>query len=75
MRQDEEFWKYLKRYDHIGMCETWLKKKDWIKIKDLLPKTHKWYNINVKRIKGKGRASGGIMIGNRKTRGRGKKGM
>lgn len=42
------------------------RRKGWEAIKEKLPKTHEWGCRFAERIKRKGRASGGIIIGKRK---------
>ncbi|EZA59688.1 hypothetical protein X777_16573, partial [Ooceraea biroi] len=47
------------------MCETWIEEKDWCRIKSKLPNSHSWWSVHAEKRKGKGRASGGIIIGKR----------
>lgn len=56
----------MRGFDFIGLYETWVEEKGWEAIKERLPKTHEWGCRFAERIKRKGRASGGIMIGKRK---------
>lgn len=65
-RQHKDFWNYIIGFDFIGLCETWLEVKGWDRIKDRLPDTHIWENINAVRERRKGRAKGGLLIGIRK---------
>ncbi|TGZ49959.1 hypothetical protein DBV15_12499 [Temnothorax longispinosus] len=62
-RRDKDFWNYIVGFDYIGLCETWLEDKGWDRIKDRLPETHSWKNINAVRERRKGRAKGGLLIG------------
>lgn len=64
-RQNENFWKYIKGYDFIGLSETWIMEKRWGEIKNWLPDTH-ICSKHAKKEKVKGRAKGGIVIGLRK---------
>lgn len=65
--KDRDFWSYLIGYDFIGLCETWLTEERWDKIKYRLPNSHEWVSKHAIRVKGRGRASGGIIIGKRKN--------
>lgn len=65
-KQDIEFWDYVKGYDYIGLCETWLEEQSWDKIKDKLPKSHIWISTHAKKDKIKGRAKRIILINRRK---------
>lgn len=62
----KDYWRYVKNFDFIGLCETWLEEKGWDRIKDKLPDTHVWKGFHAKKFKTKGRAKGGILIGKRK---------
>ncbi|XP_020289886.1 uncharacterized protein LOC109857707, partial [Pseudomyrmex gracilis] len=64
--QDVEFWNFIKEYDYIGLCETWLTEKGWENIKNRLPDSHQWVSSHAMKKKGKGRAIGGIVVGIRK---------
>ncbi|XP_026828218.1 golgin subfamily A member 6-like protein 6 [Ooceraea biroi] len=60
LENEEEKRKVMKR-----MCETWIEEKDWCRIKSKLPNSHSWWSVHAEKRKGKGRASGGIIIGKR----------
>lgn len=47
-----------------------MNKKRWEEFKERLPETHKWYSKSAKRIKERGRAKGGMVIGIRKDWGK-----
>lgn len=63
--KDEEFWKYIKRFDFISLNETWIEEKGWERMKEKMPKTHEWAYSFSKKSKKKGRAKGGFIIGKR----------
>lgn len=65
-RQDKEFWEFVKRYDFISLCETWLEEKGWKRIKGKLPKSHKRICRIVKREKKRGKAKEGFLVERRK---------
>lgn len=69
-RQDKEFWRYIKDFDFMSLCETWTEEKGWNRIKDSLSDSHSWYCIFAKREKRKGRAKGGFIIGKKKDWGK-----
>lgn len=62
-RQEEEFWDYTRKWDYIGMSETWVEEKGWNKIKGKLPNSHRWFCSFARRNKKRSRASGGMIIG------------
>jgi len=63
--KDKEFWSYVRSFEFVSLCETWVDEKEWEGLKEKLPETHEWVcNFAVKkRIKGK--AKGGFIIGKR----------
>jgi len=63
VRKDEEFWKYVGKFDFVSLEETWLDSKGWDKLKGWLPRTHVWKAIEARRENKRGRASGGMLIG------------
>jgi len=65
-KKDRDFWKYIKEFDFISLCETWVEEKDWNKLKGYLPNTHMWECRYAKRDNKKVRAKGGFIIGNKK---------
>lgn len=66
-----DFWEYIKDFDFISLSETWLEEKGWNKLKGRLPCTHDWKCSFAERVKRKGRAKGGFLIGKKKGRERG----
>lgn len=64
--RDEEFWKELERWDMVVMLETWVEEKCWERVRNRLPKGYMWRMQAAKRMKRKGRAKGGIIMGIRK---------
>lgn len=54
------------RNDFTSVYETWIEEKGWKIIKNRLPDTHKWECSSANRVKKKGRAKGGFVIGVRK---------
>lgn len=71
--KDKEFWKYIKNFDFISLCETWVEEKAWEGWKDKLPQSHEWACRPAVKEKRKGRAKGGFIIGKKKEgRGQGK---
>lgn len=61
-----DFWKYVERFDYIGLCETWIGDKEWVNLQKRLPDSHVWNVITAKKEKRKGRACGGILVGKSK---------
>jgi len=39
--KDKDFWKYVRNFDFISLCETWLEENEWKKVKGRLPSSHK----------------------------------
>jgi len=64
---DRDFWDYITKYDFISMIETWIDSKGWEIQRDRLPNTHNWKCSYATKIKKKGRARGGIIIGIKKN--------
>lgn len=62
----KDFWKFIGEYDFISLNETWLEKERWDRLKNKLPKTHIWACSEAKRVKTRGKAKGGMIIGKRK---------
>ena len=56
----------MKNWDVVGLVETWVKKKEWKRIRKKLPVGYSWRIQEAKREKKKGRAMGGIIMGIRK---------
>lgn len=63
VNKDEEFWRYIGKFDFISMCETWMEEEGWRRLKGLLPKSHDWSCSFAERDKKRGRAKGGFIIG------------
>lgn len=58
LNKDKKCWKFIKSFDFISLCETWVKEKNWNKIKRRTPTSHNWvFNFAIKEKK-KGRAKG-----------------
>jgi len=70
--KDKEFWGYVRSFDYVSMCETWVDKKGWEGIKERLPESHDWVCSYAVKRRMKGRARGGFIIGKRKEWGGGK---
>lgn len=68
--KDKEFWKYIGKFDFISLCETWLEKEGWERIKDKLPESHEWACSFARKVKRRGRAKGGFVIGKKKDWGK-----
>ncbi|XP_025073109.1 uncharacterized protein LOC112552323, partial [Pogonomyrmex barbatus] len=64
--KDRQFWKYIERFDFVGLTETWVDETQWDKIEGILPDTFIWRCQLATKEKNKGRASGGIITGVRK---------
>lgn len=63
MNKDRETWDYVNKFDIVGLTETWVKKENWIRIKDKMSNGMNWrYNAATREFK-KGRAKGGIITG------------
>ncbi|XP_071581926.1 uncharacterized protein [Temnothorax nylanderi] len=63
----KDFWKFICKYDFISLCETWVDKEGWGKLKEKLPKTHDWECSFATKDKKNGRAKGGFIIGKKKN--------
>jgi hypothetical protein len=63
IRKGEEFWKYIRKFEIVGLVETWVEERSWKKIDKTLPKDYKWKSQWAKREKKKGRATEGIITG------------
>lgn len=40
--KNEDFWKYIKKFDIINLAETWTEMKNWKRIEKWLPKEYRW---------------------------------
>ena len=65
-KKDKEFWEYIESMDIINLQETWVDEKEWEKLKNRLHKNFIWHARHAKKVKRKGRAKGGMLIGIRK---------
>ena len=61
--KDRDFWKSIEEWDVIVVCETWLERKGWNRIRGKLPRGYRWEAQMARRRNKKGRARGGMMIG------------
>lgn len=61
--ENEQFLEYIKKFDIIGMVETWIEEKDWNNMKELLPKEFRWRCQYIGKKKKRGRSIGGIITG------------
>lgn len=61
--KDKEFWDYIKGFDFISVCETWVEEKSWKNLKGRLPTTHNWICSFARKEKKRGRTKGGFIIG------------
>ena len=64
--KDGDFWKGLKEWEVMVMCETWMEERDWDYIENRLPKGYVWGKQWAKRENKKGRAIGGMLMGVKK---------
>lgn len=64
--KDKEFWEYLERSDFISLSETWIEEKNEKFYKEGLSKNFEWKFIGANRVRRKGRAMGGFLIGVKK---------
>lgn len=51
----EETWKYLERFDIIGLTETWIEEKKWKKMESNLSKKYEWECIPAIKEKKEGK--------------------
>ncbi|KAL6254708.1 hypothetical protein P5V15_014018 [Pogonomyrmex californicus] len=54
--KDIHFWKYIKKFDIIGILKTWIEEKRWKSLKDYLPGEFRWRCQFARREKNRGRA-------------------
>lgn len=66
LNKDRQFWKYIEKFDAIGLTETWVDGKQWERLKEKLSDKFIWKCAAAKREKIKGRAKGGIITGIRR---------
>lgn len=38
-KQDIDCWNYIKGFDYVRLCETYINKEEWFNMKGRLPKT------------------------------------
>lgn len=55
-----------KKWDVVGLEETWLEKKDWESFKRKIPEEFNWEIQGARKEDKKGRAAGGIWLGVRR---------
>ncbi|EZA62843.1 hypothetical protein X777_01158 [Ooceraea biroi] len=67
--KDKDFWDGIKDWDVMVFSETWVEKKEWVKIKEKLPAGYKWEIQMARRENRKGRVMGGMVMGKRIDRG------
>lgn len=48
-KKERDFWNYIERFDVVGLCETWLEEKEWMKMEKLLPKAFNWCSQHTER--------------------------
>lgn len=63
--EDEDFWKNLKGWNVIVMCETWIQEKGWERIRKKLPKGYRWEVQEAEKKNKKERAMGGMTVDTR----------
>lgn len=70
--KDTDFWKGLKDWDIMLFVETWVDRKGWERVKEMLPKGYVWEVQFAERKNKKGRAMGGMVLGIREKIEKGK---
>lgn len=58
--KDKNFWERVKKWDVIGLVETWVKEKKWKQWERKVLKKFKWSIQRARKKEKKGRAKGGI---------------
>lgn len=41
----EETWRYLEKFDIVGLTETWLEEESWKRLENKLSNKYTWCNI------------------------------
>lgn len=62
-RKDEEFWERIKKWDVIGLVETWVEKEKWESWKGKVPEEFGWTIQGTSKESRRGKAKGGIWMG------------
>ncbi len=62
-KKDKDFWDYIRKFEVVGLVETWVEEKNWENTRNKLPKEYRWKSEHAKRSKKRGRAKGGIITG------------
>lgn len=65
-KKRKKFWEYIKRFDVIGLCKTWIEEKEWERIRSKLSNNFTWKCQYAERERKRGRATGGIVTGIRR---------
>lgn len=65
--KDEDFWRYIKKFDIINLAETWTEMKNWKRTEKWLPKEYRWEMQGANKDKKKGRSAGGMLTGIKNT--------
>lgn len=67
-KRGKVFWKYIKDFEVISLCETWVDEKGWESLRERLSKSHAWaYSFTIKN-KNRGRAKDFIIAKKRGNR-------
>lgn len=64
--KEEGFWKGIKKWDIVFLCEIWVERRKWERIRRVLPKGYKWEMQGAEKVHKKGRSAGGMITGVRK---------
>lgn len=65
--KDVDFWNYLKKFDFVGLTETWIDEEKWGELEGSLPTEFVWKCTFATRTRAAGRAAGGIITGARRN--------
>lgn len=60
--KDEDFWRRIKKWDVVGLVETWVEAKDWGKWKEKMPRGFKWVMQGAKKESRRRRAARRIVM-------------
>ena len=41
-KKEKDFWKFIEKFDYVGLSETWVEEKSWEKLKKRLPERYTW---------------------------------
>lgn len=61
--KNTEFFEYLEEFDFVGLIETWVDEGQWNELRNKMPESFDWKFTPAKRESMRGRASGGIITG------------